>query len=63
MKNNNILNDTDKAEVFNDYFTSISKVDNVDGKTLDNLNECLARLDHIYIFRQDVLDIIKSLRL
>ena len=58
-----LTNDTDKAEAFNEYFTAISKVDNADSEPSENLNECISILEHIYITRQDVLDIIKSLKL
>ena len=58
-----LTTDTDKAEAFNEYFTSISKIDNADSEPPEDLNECTSSLEHIYITRQDVVDIIKSLKL
>ena len=58
-----LTKDTDKAKAFNEYFTSISKIDNADSEPPDDLNVCISSLEHIYITRRDVLDIIKSLKL
>ena len=58
-----LTKDTDKAEAFNEYFTSISKIDNADREPPEDLNECTSSLEHIYITRQNVVDIIKSLKL
>ena len=37
-----LTKDTDKAEAFNEYFTSISKIDNADSEPPEDLNECIS---------------------
>ena len=58
-----LVKDEDKADAFNEYFTSISDIDNPFSELSDNMGECLSTLCHVYISSQDVTDIIKSLKL
>ena len=59
---NVITNDTDKTEIFNSYFASISSSDDPDDNLPVRNNESVSSITSIHITRQEVIDIIQSLK-
>ena len=59
---NVITNDTDKTEIFNSYFASISSIDDPDDYLPVRNDESVSSITCIHITRQEVIDIIQSLK-
>ena len=59
---NILIDDIDKVEAFNSYFTSISNIANMADNLPDNVTRCASSLDNIHISNQDVIDVIKNLK-
>ena len=57
-----ISNDTDKAETFNSYFSSVSVVEDPDTYINDVLPQLRTQLDSLFISNQDVIDVILNLK-
>ena len=60
LDDNMIIDDTEKAEAFNDYFSSISNNHDSDDDLVEF--ETVPLITDIYFTVQDVTDIIKSLK-
>ena len=54
--------DADKANIFNDYFTSISNIDETNLSIPSDIPFCASTLHNIHISETDVTDIIKSVK-
>ena len=59
---NVITNDIDKTEIFNSYFASISSIGDPDDNLPVRNNESVSSITSIHITRQEVIDIIQSLK-
>ena len=59
---NILIDDIDKVEAFNSYFTSISNIANMADNLPDNVTRCASSLDNIHISNQDVIDVTKNLK-
>ena len=57
-----IVNDVEKAEAFNDYFCSISKVEETDANIPEAVVPTDYELSNIIISDQDVIDVLQNLK-
>ena len=57
-----LIDDIDKVEAFNSYFTSISNIASMADNLPDNVTHCASSLDIIHISNQDVIGVIKNLK-
>ena len=58
-----LISDLDKAEAFNNYFSSVSTVHNPLSDIPDDMQGCASSMNNIYISSQDVKDVMKNLKL